>query len=59
MTTFTGMKAPMRMICSTHGEFWQRPANHITLLAGCPSCAMSISKGEDEIARWLTDLGVT
>ena len=58
MTTFTGMKAPMRMICSTHGEFWQRPANHITLLAGCPSCAMSISKGEDEIARWLTDLGV-
>jgi len=28
----------IRIICKTHGEFWQRPVSHITNKQGCPSC---------------------
>ena len=26
------------IVCPEHGEFWQKPANHITLKQGCPKC---------------------
>ena len=37
------------IICPSHGEFWQSPNNHISKLAGCPACANSLSKGENEM----------
>lgn len=59
MSTFQNMKSPMRILCNKHGEFWQRPANHLALSAGCPVCASSVSKGEDDLANWLIDMGQT
>jgi hypothetical protein len=55
MTTFKSPSEPMRMICMKHGEFWQRYGNHTILNAGCPRCANSVSKMEDEISKFLTD----
>jgi hypothetical protein len=55
MRTFNGYKEPMRMLCTKHGEFWQRYGNHVTLDAGCPQCANSVSKMEAEIAEFLSD----
>ena len=58
ISTFVDMKTPMRMECDTHGEFWQIPRNHITLDAGCPYCANSVSKGEAAICKYLEELGL-
>lgn len=55
--TYTNMTTPMKMGCSTHGDFWQRPGNHIQLSAGCPKCGKSISKGESEIEDFLKQQG--
>ena len=35
------------IICPVHGEFWQRPHNHLRS-AGCPRCAGSYSITKDE-----------
>lgn len=32
------------IICSKHGEFWQKPNNHINLGRGCPSCGREKTK---------------
>lgn len=40
----------VRIICKTHGDFWQRPFMH-TQGNGCPSCKKSI--GENRIENWL------
>lgn len=44
----TNIKIPI--ICPIHGEFWQRPANHL-LGVGCPYCQSS--KLENEISIFL------
>lgn len=36
---FDGMHKDVTILCKTHGEFKQRPSNHITLKRGCPVCA--------------------
>lgn len=43
------------IICPIHGEFWQRPANHL-LGIGCPYC--QTSKLENEIIELLTSNGI-
>lgn len=53
LSTYKGMRSPMRIICSTHGDFFQCPANHINLAQGCPSCNYMKSSGEDEVASYL------
>lgn len=58
-SSFTNMRTPMRMYCREHGEFWQIPRNHLTLDAGCPTCASSVSKGEAAVRDWLLSLGET
>ena len=40
------------IICPKHGEFWQRPDNHIKG-QGCPKCGQITSKAEDEIINIL------
>lgn len=39
---------PVKIVCPVHGEFHQRPDNHVTG-KGCRKCGMQMSKGEDEI----------
>lgn len=39
------------IICPDHGEFWQAPANHINLGAGCPTCAGCKRLTLDEFIR--------
>ena len=57
-TSFISQDQPMRMICIKHGEFKQIYRNHITLDAGCPMCANSVSKGETELLEFIHSLGV-
>jgi len=40
------------IICPKHGEFWQRPQDHLNW-HGCPKC--NYSKGELQIEKWLTE----
>ena len=42
------------IICPKHGEFWQRPDNHIKG-QGCPKCGQITSKAEDEIINILKE----
>ena len=56
-STFFDSKQPMEIVCKKHGSFMQRPNNHLALKAGCPSCAISISKGEFDLRNWLIELG--
>lgn len=39
-STYRGTKEKMRLICQTHGEFWQSPAAHF-LGGGCYRCGVS------------------
>jgi hypothetical protein len=32
------------IICPIHGEFWQRPSDHLSTKYGCPKCAVENSK---------------
>jgi hypothetical protein len=45
----------MKMICPTHGAFWQTPAHHYNG-CGCPACAHIISKAEKEISDYIKSL---
>ena len=44
----------VKIICKKHGEFWQRPYDHLNG-HGCPHCANLISRGEIEIYEFLCD----
>jgi len=35
---YKGMHTKVCIICPEHGEFWQKPSNHISLKQGCPMC---------------------
>jgi len=43
--------------CPTHGDFSQRSSDHIQG-TGCPKCTHHRSRGEEQLATWLTELGV-
>lgn len=52
-TTYSHSKADLRIVCSEHGEFFQRPNNH-TNGQGCPKCgATGLSAGETELAEFI------
>lgn len=52
-------KDKVEIICPDHGSFWQSPYFHAQG-AGCPTCAreQTASRGEQEVADWLTALGL-
>lgn len=52
---YLGFHEPICIICQKHGEFWQKPSNHL-LGNGCPVC--SNSKLEDEIRQLLIFEGI-
>ena len=48
-TEYVNKRTKVCIICPEHGEFWQRPDNHLGG-HGCPKCSKTNSKVEDEIA---------
>lgn len=48
-------KCKVEIICRKHGSFWQMPANHLNIQAGCPFCRSSVSK---VCTSWLNSLGI-
>lgn len=32
------------IVCPIHGEFWQKPSNHVNMRQGCPKCARESCK---------------
>ena len=49
------MNTPIKIVCPKHGEFMQKPKDHIRY-AGCPRCTSS--KGELYVENILIGLGV-
>lgn len=43
---YTTNKDKVCIICPIHGEFWQRPADHISAAHGCPKCKYEGAKAE-------------
>lgn len=56
--TFMSAHVPTRIYCDEHGWFEQLPTTHVDRSGGCPRCNGQISKGEEEIAALLEELGV-
>lgn len=56
--TFKNYLTPMRIVCQSHGEFWQTPGNHFHQEQNCPACANTCSKGESELFDFVLSLGV-
>jgi hypothetical protein len=48
---------PIVITCSTHGDFKQRPNDHLCG-AGCPVCAKQVSKPEIEVGDFIESLGL-
>jgi hypothetical protein len=50
---YKNKNTPVRIICPTHGEFLQRPYEHLNQKSGCPECANKkrhdffVKRGED------------
>lgn len=53
--SFRDIHTDMQIMCPKHGEFWQKPKNHLAG-HGCPICKMPI--GEKKIATLLTRRGI-
>lgn len=51
-TIYTNTRTKITIICNKHGEFLQRPNDHIKGI-GCPFC--NESKGEEKIREYLED----
>ena len=49
---YVNSKTKVRIICPTHGEFWQSPDKHL-IGNGCPRCSISISNKENEIKEFI------
>jgi hypothetical protein len=49
---YINKKTPVCIICPIHGEFWQKPQDHLKVSrggCGCPKCANMVSKLEENI----------
>ena len=54
-TLYKNRRNKITIICKHHGEFQQTSRSHLSG-TGCPSC--KTSKGENDIAKWLTDANI-
>lgn len=54
-TNYTKMEDKVKIICPKHGEFWQKPYDHLHG-HGCPKCGLIESKGENEIYEYVCKL---
>lgn len=55
-STYSRMTDKLKITCKTHGDFWQKCSYHVHAEAGCPRCAVTISKGETELADFVESL---
>lgn len=51
-TIYTKMENKVNIICPKHGEFWQKPYDHLHG-HGCPKCGLIESRSENEIYEYL------
>ena len=54
-TKYTKMEDKVKIICPKHGEFWQKPYDHLHG-HGCPKCGLIESKAENEIYEYVCSL---
>ena len=54
---YTDSKSTLIIQCAQHGEFDQRPNNHLCG-SGCPKCSHHTSVGENEIRQFIEQLGI-
>lgn len=56
---YHGAKKKVIITCRSHGQFAQRPSDHIHYENGCPKCALEIteSRPQKEIADFIRNLG--
>ena len=57
-SNYVNNRTKVCIMCSEHGEFWQKPNDHISLSHGCPKCGHQMSKAEDDIIKLLHTLSV-
>lgn len=48
----------VKIMCKKHGSFMQEPAAHYLGNGGCPKCSFRISKGEEEISKWIKSMNI-
>lgn len=53
---YTGTHNKVIIVCPKHGEFSQKPLNHISLKQGCPKCKASQSAARWEDERWVKEI---
>jgi hypothetical protein len=54
-TNYNKMEEKVKIICPKHGEFWQKPYDHLHG-HGCPKCGLIESKGETELYEYICSL---
>ena len=52
---YINSRTPVKIICPEHGDFWQRPDNHLSG-AGCPSCSHTFSNEEEEVSNFIKSI---
>lgn len=55
-SVYLGDKKPITITCKKHGDFVSRTDGHIYDSNGCPRCSHHLSKGEDAVFRFLSNL---
>jgi len=53
LVEYKNCRTKIKIICPIHGEFEQRPNDHLNQKSGCPIC--NFSKGELQIKNWLQE----
>jgi hypothetical protein len=54
-TEYDKMENKVKIICPKHGEFWQKPYDHLHG-HGCPKCGLIESRGETELYEYICSL---
>lgn len=49
--TYSNVRTKMKIICPTHGEFWQTPHKHINAKNGCPKCKGGVKLTQSEFLK--------
>jgi hypothetical protein len=55
LVVYKNMNTLVSIVCALHGQFIQKPKDHIHSKTGCPKCGINISNPEIE---WLNHMGV-
>lgn len=54
---YKGSMTKVKILCLKHGEFWQRPDNHINQKHGCPKCgSFGPSNGENSLMSYIANI---